>query len=102
VLQKLLPVSFPNQPCGTVSPPDKVHIGTGVGVLVVVLVAVGGTGVLVDGTGVLVDGTSVGIAVDVGVAVCATVVKFNVVVSLIPQYELLEELSKAVEGIWTK
>ena len=43
-----------------------------------VLVAVGGTGVLVDGT-------SVGIAVDVGVAVCATVVKFNVVVSLIPQ-----------------
>ena len=50
------------------------HIGTGVGVLV----AVGGTGVLLDGT-------SVGIAVDVGVAVCATVVKFNVVVSLIPQ-----------------
>ena len=95
MLQKLLPVSFPNQPCGTVSPPDKVHIGTGVGLLVVVLVAVGGTGVLVDGT-------SVGIAVDVGVAVCATVVKFNVVVSLIPQYELLEELSKAVEGIWTK
>ena len=78
MLQKLLPVSFPDQPCDTVSPPDKVHIGTGVGVLVVVLVAVGGTGVLGDGT-------SVGIAVDVGVAVCATVVKFNVVVSLIPQ-----------------
>ena len=80
MLQKLLPVSFPDQPCDTVSPPDKVHIGTGVGVLVVVLVAVGGTGVLVDGTSV-----SVAVDVAVGVDVCAAVVKFNVVVSLIPQ-----------------
>ena len=80
VLQKLLPVSFPAQPLRTVSPPDKVHIGTRVAVLVAVLVTVAGTGVSVGGT-------SVGIGVDVlvGVDVCAAVVKFNVVVSLIPQ-----------------
>jgi len=79
-LQKLSPVSFPDQPCGTVSPPNKVHVRTKVAVLVGVLVAVGGTGVAVGctgiavrvavgGTGVLVGGTSVGVAVDVGVGV---------------------------------
>ena len=90
-LQKLSPVSFPDQPLRTFSPPDKVHVRTKVAVLVGVLVAtaVGGTGVAVGaavgGTDVLVGGTVVGVAVDVGVGVCAPVVKLNVVVSLIPQ-----------------
>ena len=75
VLQKLLPVSFPAQPLRTVSPPDKVHIGTGVavlvGVLVSVLVGVGGSAVSVGGTGFSVGGAGVsvggtGVAVDVG------------------------------------
>jgi hypothetical protein len=78
VLQKLLPVSFPAQPLRTVSPPDKVHIGTGVavlvGVLVSVLVGVGGSAVSVGGTGFSVGGAGVsvggtGVAVDVGVRV---------------------------------
>ena len=93
-LQKLSPVSFPDQPLGTFSPPDKVHVRTKVAVLVGVLVAVGGAavggtgvavGAAVGGTDVLVGGTVVGVAVDVGVGVCAPVVKLNVVVSLIPQ-----------------
>ena len=88
-LQKLSPVSFPDQPLRTFSPPDKVHVRTKVAVLVGVLVAVGGAavggtgvavGAAVGGTDVLVGGTVVGVAVDVGVGVCAPVVKLNVVV----------------------
>ena len=61
----------------------------GVLVGVSVLLSVGSTGVPVGVTGVAVrasvGGISVGVAVAVGVGVCATVVKLNVVVSLIPQ-----------------
>ena len=76
-LQKLFPVSFPDQPFGTISPPDKVHIGT----TVAVLVAVGGSGVSVGITGVSVGiaGVSVGIT---GMSVGGTLVGVAVAVEV--------------------